>query len=97
MKSCSKGELFFIKMKKNNLFNYVNFVLRGRQYFHDNRFGIMNSNMYGLMSLIADLKGQIILDGTGKSSDKKTARKRYISTVMHMFHWYDLELSPGSK
>lgn len=63
----------------------------------DNRFGMLQSNMVGLLSLLADPKGLRILMATGKSSTPATAKKRYASTLVHMMSWYELDLSHGSK
>ncbi|XP_055612222.1 uncharacterized protein LOC129758669 [Uranotaenia lowii] len=70
---------------------------RGQKYFRDNRFGMMLSNMCGLISLLSDPKGLNLLHNTGKSSTPETARKRYISTTLHMLSWYEIDLTPGSK
>ena len=70
---------------------------RGQKYFHDNRIGILNSNFTGLICLMAETRGLKILSSTGRSSTKETARKRYISTVLHTMSWYDIDLAPGSQ
>lgn len=57
----------------------------------------MLSNLYGLFSLICEPIGAKILDRTGMSSTAVTAKKRYVSTTIHMTSWYSLELTPGSK
>ncbi len=63
----------------------------------DNRFGMLTSNLYGLFALLADPKGLDILDSTGRSSTAETAKKRYISTIVHMLSWYEVDLQPDSK
>lgn len=68
----------------------------GQKYFRDNRFGHMMSNFCGLLTLIGEPKGLKILMSTEKSSTKETARRRYVSTTLHMLSWYEIDLSPGS-
>lgn len=63
----------------------------------DNRSGVMVSNLYGLFSLISEPAGAKLLDRTEKSSTPETAKKRYISTTLHLMSWYTCELKPGSK
>ncbi|KAL1401173.1 hypothetical protein pipiens_000016, partial [Culex pipiens pipiens] len=58
---------------------------------------MMQSNFVGLITLLAEPKGLTILHNTGRSSTPETARKRYISTTLHMLSWYEIDLSPGSK
>lgn len=70
---------------------------RGQKYFKDNRFGMMGSNYYGLVTLLVIPKGLKLLNSTGRSSTRETARKRYIATTFHMLSWYEIDLSPGSK
>jgi len=70
---------------------------RGQEYFKQNRFGILTSNLFGLLSVIAEPKGLRILASTGRSSTTETARKRYVQTMFHMISWYESELVPGSK
>uniref|UniRef100_A0A182MVA1 ER-bound oxygenase mpaB/mpaB'/Rubber oxygenase catalytic domain-containing protein n=1 Tax=Anopheles culicifacies TaxID=139723 RepID=A0A182MVA1_9DIPT len=70
---------------------------RGQKFYSDNRFGILQGNFCGLAVLLSDQKGLRILEHTKKSSTTETARKRYISTFMHMNDWYECELAPGSK
>lgn len=55
------------------------------------------SNFYGLFALICEPNGARILDRTQQSSTSVTAKKRYISTILHMLSWYEDELKPGSK
>uniref|UniRef100_A0A182WKY0 DUF2236 domain-containing protein n=1 Tax=Anopheles minimus TaxID=112268 RepID=A0A182WKY0_9DIPT len=70
---------------------------RGQKFYNDNRFGILQANFCGLMVLLADPKGLRILEHTNKSSTTESARKRYISTFMHMNDWYECDLVPGSR
>ncbi|XP_070500440.1 uncharacterized protein [Chironomus tepperi] len=70
---------------------------RGQKYFMDNRFGIMQSNLYGLFSLICEPNGAKLLDKTNHSSNATTARKRYADTTFHMLSWCTDPLKPGSK
>lgn len=53
--------------------------------------------MCGLLTLLAEPKGLKVLSSTGRSSTPETARKRYVSTILHMLSWYETDLSPGSK
>lgn len=57
----------------------------------------MTSNLFGLLSVLAEPKGLKILNSTGASSTAETARKRYVQTVFHMLTWYENDLVPGSK
>ncbi|KAG4077474.1 hypothetical protein HA402_002901 [Bradysia odoriphaga] len=70
---------------------------RGQKYFLENRFGILSSNLCGLLILLADPKGLDVLDSTKRSSTIETAKKRYVSTIMHTLSWYESDLHPGSK
>ncbi|XP_055373471.1 uncharacterized protein LOC129606881 [Condylostylus longicornis] len=70
---------------------------RGQKYFQENRSGILTSNLIGLICLLAEPKGLKILSSTGKSSTKETAKKRYLSTVLHTLKWYEIDLTPGSE
>lgn len=84
---------FFFNLKiANTIVNHS-----GQKYFMDNRFGMLGSNLYGLFTLLADPKGLEVLDSTGRSSTPETAKKRYVSTIVHMLSWYEVELRPGSK
>lgn len=69
----------------------------GQNYFQNNRFGVMTSNMYGLFSLISEPMGAKILDMSTKSSNAETARNRYSATTLYMLSWYQDELKEGSK
>lgn len=73
------------------------FSFRGQQYFKDNRFGILTSNLFGLLSVLAEPKGLKILNSTGASSTPETARKRYVQTMFHMLSWYENDLTPDSE
>lgn len=70
---------------------------RGRDYFQKNRVGIFVSDIFGLLSLLAEPQGVKVLDHTKKSSDAKTSKLRYLSTVFHTMSWYEEKLEPGSK
>uniref|UniRef100_A0A336LZD5 CSON008879 protein n=1 Tax=Culicoides sonorensis TaxID=179676 RepID=A0A336LZD5_CULSO len=93
---CDTGEASEIKFERPSWYDDVKFK-RGQKYFHDNKFGIMNSNLFGLLSVLAEPKGLNILISTGRSSTPATARKRYVSTVFHMLSWYENDLVPNSK
>lgn len=70
---------------------------RGQQYFQDNRFGVMVSNLFGLITVLTDPKSMKVLASTAKSSTCMGAEKRMISTQMHTMTWYEGELKPGSR
>lgn len=70
---------------------------RGQKYFHDNRFGILESNFIGLLTLLAEPVSLEILSETKQSSEPITAKKRYISTIFMVLSWYESNLEPGSK
>ncbi|KAL7040610.1 hypothetical protein ACKWTF_000460 [Chironomus riparius] len=70
---------------------------RGQKYFMNNRFGIMQSNMYGLFSLICEPNGAKLLDKTNHSSTANLARKRYADTTLHMLSWCTDPLKPGLR
>lgn len=69
----------------------------GRQFFHENRAGILFSNMAGLILLLSVPNGLRILHGTGKSSTPPTARNRYIDTIAHTLSWYDYKLDNSTE
>lgn len=69
----------------------------GQRYFHDNRCGIFESNLFGLITLLCEPKGLQLLASTGKSCTPARAKLRYVSTIRHVQHWYNIELTPGSK
>lgn len=69
----------------------------GRQFFHENRAGILMSNMAGLVLLLAVPNGLRVLHGTGKSSTAPAAQNRYIDTIQHTLSWYDYSLDNSTK
>ncbi|XP_062704258.1 uncharacterized protein LOC109410276 [Aedes albopictus] len=93
---CDIGSGIDLEQKLPQWYDEAKFK-RGQKYFFDNRFGMMQANYCGLVSLLCDPKGLTILHNTGRSSTAETARKRYISTTLHMLSWYEIDLSPGSK
>ena len=96
MRQSSKGVLhFFTQTFEFHSFKVLIFC-RGQKYFNENKIGIMLSAMYGLFSLICEPNGGDLLDKTGNSSTAEDARKRYVSTVVHLFSWYSNNLEPGS-
>lgn len=52
--------------------------------------------MCGLLTLLAEPKGLKLLSSTGRSSTPETARRRYVSTIIHVLRWYEIDLAPGS-
>ncbi|XP_058465843.1 uncharacterized protein LOC131439163 isoform X2 [Malaya genurostris] len=95
-KPCDVGSGDELELKLPQWYDDAKFK-RGQKYFFDNRFGMMQSNFCGLVTLLCEPKGLIILHNTGRSSTPETARKRYLSTLVHMLSWYEMDLSPGSK
>lgn len=77
-------------------FNEQKFDL-GREYFMKNRFGILSTNLCGLILLLAFPKGLAILRATNKSNSVESARKRYVDTIMHTLSWYEMQLKNDSK
>lgn len=69
----------------------------GQQYFFDNRFGIMGTNLLGLLTLLSEPRGLKVISATGRSNAPETARHRYVSTILHVVSWYEFDLSPGSQ
>ena len=69
----------------------------GRQYFLENRVGVLMTNMAGLILLLSVPTGLKILHGTGKSNTPATARDRYIDTILHTLAWYDFPLDNSTK
>lgn len=81
---------------KPDWFDVVKYDL-GREFFHENRAGILSSNMAGLILLLSVPNGLRILHGTGRSSTPPTARNRYIDTIAHTISWYDFPLDNSTK
>lgn len=77
-------------------FNENKFNL-GREYFMKNRFGIMSTNLCGLIILLAIPKGLALLRATKMSNTPDTARKRYVDTILHTLSWYEVQLKNDSK
>lgn len=77
-------------------FNEQKFDL-GREYFMKNRFGILSTNLCGLILLLAIPKGLAILRATNKSNSVETARQRYLDTIMHTLSWYEVQLKNDSR
>lgn len=69
----------------------------GQKFFHENRAGVLFSNLAGLVLLLSVPNGLRILHGTGKSSTPNTARNRYIDTITHTISWYDYPLDNSTK
>lgn len=69
----------------------------GREYFMKNRFGILNTNLVGLILLLTVPKGLAILRATKRSSTPETAHNRYVDTIMHTLSWYEVRLKTESK
>uniref|UniRef100_A0A182QUX4 ER-bound oxygenase mpaB/mpaB'/Rubber oxygenase catalytic domain-containing protein n=1 Tax=Anopheles farauti TaxID=69004 RepID=A0A182QUX4_9DIPT len=95
-KPCDAGTPADLQTHLPSWFDEDKFKL-GQKFYQDNRFGILQANLCSLLVLLADPKGLRILEHTGKSSTTETARKRYVSTFMHMSDWYECELEPGSR
>lgn len=69
---------------------------RGRHFYEENQFGIVQANLAGLVILLAIPEGLRLLHATGRSSDGASARKRYQSTVSHLMAWYKVQLTDDS-
>ncbi|XP_035914508.1 uncharacterized protein LOC118513167 [Anopheles stephensi] len=95
-KPCDVGKAGDLEACLPTWFDEVKFK-RGQKFYSDNRFGILQANFCSLLVLLADPKGLRILEHTGKSSTTETARKRYVSTFVHMSDWYECDLVPGSR
>uniref|UniRef100_A0A182T9K7 DUF2236 domain-containing protein n=1 Tax=Anopheles maculatus TaxID=74869 RepID=A0A182T9K7_9DIPT len=95
-KPCDVGTGADLEARLPTWYDEVKFK-RGQKFYSDNRFGILQANFCSLLVLLADPKGLRILEHTGKSSTTETARKRYVSTFVHMSDWYECELVPGSR
>lgn len=77
-------------------FNEQQFDL-GREYFMKNRFGILSTNLCGLVLLLAFPKGLAILRATNQSNTIEASRKRYVDTIMHSLSWYEVQLKNDSR
>lgn len=70
---------------------------RRQQYFANNRYGVIQSMVIGLILLLAEPNAARILYNTGRSATPELARKRYTSTLLRIVSWYEIDFSPGSK
>ncbi|XP_053673436.1 uncharacterized protein LOC128723697 [Anopheles nili] len=95
-KPCDVGTGASLETRLPTWFDEAKFK-RGQKFYNDNRFGILQANFCSLLVLLADPKGLRILEHTGKSSTMETARKRYVSTFIHLSDWYESDLVPGSR
>lgn len=95
--SNSNGKIHQLQQSANSIINLVIFICSGQKYFHDNRCGIFESNLFGLITLLCEPRGLKLLDATGRSSTTTTAKRRYVSTIRHVQLWYEIDLSTGSK
>lgn len=71
-------------------------IYRGQNYYRDNRMGIFVANICGLIAMLAEPKGLKVLSSTNRSSTPASACRRYMSTIMHLLKWYEIDLIPGS-
>lgn len=69
----------------------------GREYFLENRAGILMTNLAGLILLLTVPKGLAILRGSGRSQTPDLARDRYIDTILHTLTWYDVPLDNSTR
>lgn len=97
--SLSNGKIHYLRQSANLIINLsdVSYLFSGQQYFHDNRCGMFESNLFGLITLLCEPRGLKLLDATGRSSTTATAKRRYVSTIRHVQLWYEIDLTPGSK
>uniref|UniRef100_A0A8D8Y4E7 ER-bound oxygenase mpaB/mpaB'/Rubber oxygenase catalytic domain-containing protein n=1 Tax=Cacopsylla melanoneura TaxID=428564 RepID=A0A8D8Y4E7_9HEMI len=61
---------------------------RGQSYFHTNYWALFVSKLSGLLVILAVPSILQVLIMTGKSSEPRTAFKRYLDTILHMLEWY---------
>lgn len=87
---------FDFDFNKPNWFDADKYKL-GQMFFHENRAGILMTNMAGLILLLSVPYGLRILHGTGQSSTPATAQNRYIDTILHTLSWYDYPLDNSTK
>lgn len=83
-------------MSLPNWFDEKKFDL-GREYFMKNRFGILSTNLCGLVMLLALPKGLPIFRAAPKSDYIEGVRKRYLETIMNTLSWYEVQLKNGSR
>ena len=67
----------------------------GQQAFYNNVFAMMIAKLSGLLTLLAVPSILDILIFTKQSGTPCTAFRRYASTILHTFVWYEKE--PGKQ
>lgn len=65
----------------------------GQQTFYNNVFAMMIAKLSGLLTLLAVPSILDILIFTKQSGTPCTAFRRYVSTILHTFVWYEKEPS----
>lgn len=63
----------------------------GQQAFYNNVFVMMIAKLSGLLALLAVPSILEILKFTKQSGTPCTAFRRYVSTILHTFVWYEKE------
>lgn len=66
---------------------------KAQKYFKENRFGIIMSSYYGLFCLLSESKGLEVLTQTNNTSTIVNARKRYVSTILNLLSWYEIDFT----
>lgn len=69
----------------------------GREYFMNNRFGMINANLIGLIFVLSLPRGLALIHATNQSNTAETARQRYAETLVHTLSWYEVQLKKDSK
>uniref|UniRef100_U5EP54 ER-bound oxygenase mpaB/mpaB'/Rubber oxygenase catalytic domain-containing protein n=1 Tax=Corethrella appendiculata TaxID=1370023 RepID=U5EP54_9DIPT len=84
-------------MKLPQWFDEAKFY-RAQKFYSQNRLSFFEAGVSGLIILFFSEPLAIkLLKATEKSSTPETAKKRYISTILHTLSWYESELKPGSE
>lgn len=73
------------------------FKYSGQKYYADNRLGLSSSTFYGFLCLLSEPKGLVKIMHTKHSETNESARKRYISTILHFRTWFTGDLQKGSE
>ncbi|CAK9814920.1 hypothetical protein ANTQUA_LOCUS8278 [Anthophora quadrimaculata] len=85
-------EFEWLKPELPSFFNEKKFLL-GQQMFSNNAFTMMVAKLCGLISLFAVPSIKDVLIFTRKSGSPCAAFRRYVSTILHTWIWY--EKRPG--
>lgn len=69
----------------------------GREYFINNRLGMLNANLMGLIIVLSLPRPLALVRSTNQSNTAETARQRYVNTIIHTLKWYEVPLKNESK